>query len=387
MKQPTGRVRLMRRFSAIAMSLLVFSSCQDQPPDDPTSSNARPPNDTQPCRTPPCQVVLTHLAVLSDSADPGTLPDYNLFVERFSTGHLLVAAATRDRVIVYDEAGNYIRSVGRVGDGPGEYSRITSVIVGPGDSVFIHDAMAGRVTVLGPDLEYARAILGLMYAPDLVLAQGQMLIAQQMTSRGESGYPLHLAGPSGALLRSFGADPPEHRRDIRWLSTRIAAPTPDGSVWVAAPGLYELQKWDPDTGRQTATVTIESDWFVGAPAPHADPMRPPQAFISKLWVDPQGLVWVVFQDTDSNWRPPAPDSAYMERPFVSEEYDILYDWIIEVVEPESGQVLAHRRFDRALWVNPRSGLVATKRPLDVRESADVQYDVWQATITPQREVP
>lgn len=47
----------------------------------------------------------------------------------------------------YTEDGTYDRAFGRKGQGPGEFRGVTGIQIGPGDSLYVHDRQARRVTV------------------------------------------------------------------------------------------------------------------------------------------------------------------------------------------------------------------------------------------------
>lgn len=56
---------------------------------------------------------------------------------------------------LFHENGEFARMLGREGEGPMEFQAITDAVV-VGDSLYVHDSMNARVTVIGPDLERVR---------------------------------------------------------------------------------------------------------------------------------------------------------------------------------------------------------------------------------------
>lgn len=76
----------------------------------------------------------------------------------FSDGRVAVAdgGLGRSRVSVFSADGRYLRPLGATGDGPGEFRWITSLQVGPGDSLFVFDSQWQRLTVFSPDGALAR---------------------------------------------------------------------------------------------------------------------------------------------------------------------------------------------------------------------------------------
>jgi hypothetical protein len=77
---------------------------------------------------------------------------------RLSDGSIAVANAGSSEVRFYSSTGAFIKSVGREGEGPGEFQRLTSVDRFRGDSLAVFDYSARRVTVLGPEWEVSRVI-------------------------------------------------------------------------------------------------------------------------------------------------------------------------------------------------------------------------------------
>jgi hypothetical protein len=75
-------------------------------------------------------------------------------IERLADGRL-VALETVDRsLIIFDSAGQFVRALGRVGDGPGEFRWPQSLGL-RWDSLWVGDATHRRITTFGPSLEVA----------------------------------------------------------------------------------------------------------------------------------------------------------------------------------------------------------------------------------------
>lgn len=216
------------------------------------------------------------------------------------------------------------------GDAPGEFWRIAHPLVGPVDTIFVHDYRQGRLTVLSPRLEFVRVITNVLYPPDLVLIDGTFVLGRQI-------------------------------------------PT--------------AERWDPATGERLARVDVSSAWFVGAPGPHEDPFQPPDPIIEAVTEDHRGLLWVLLRDAAADWQPPHPSEVNWEQPVTPESYDAAHDWVLEVVDPETAAVIASHRFESAPWLNPRSMLLATLRPywVDPDPEAHVTFDVWRLDLVAKEE--
>ncbi len=232
--------------------------------------------------------------------------------------------------------------------------------------------------MFGPDRSLA-GTLPTALLPDLVMPDGSFLVARQ-TERGETiGYPMHVVDREGRVVRSFGTDEPQYRPDLDDILTRNVAPGGDGTVWAMAPARYVLERWDPSTGELLQSTRIRSDWFRESIEPYSDETVRPPPLVDGLWEDDDGLVWTIVQDADVDWKPPP--RANEHRPFDLQEYDRIYDCVIEVVDPHSGRVLASRRFDETLLYRPPSRILVSNVDTII---ATVAYDVWKPTLQHRR---
>ena len=81
--------------------------------------------------------------------------DYNIVhIDRHS--RYFVYGGSAPYFWVFDSSGRITHRIGRRGEGPGEFSRVTGIAFGEADSVFVFDRPLQRVTVYTSDLEFAR---------------------------------------------------------------------------------------------------------------------------------------------------------------------------------------------------------------------------------------
>lgn len=73
-------------------------------------------------------------------------------------GHFVVVNAGTSELRFHDASGRRYATVGRRGEGPGEYRRIQTAGWLKGDSIAVFDPSARRISVLGPTGEFARSI-------------------------------------------------------------------------------------------------------------------------------------------------------------------------------------------------------------------------------------
>jgi hypothetical protein len=176
-------------------------------------------------------------------------------------------------------------------------------------------------------------------------------VAEQISSRELIGFPIHLVGADGTVRKSFGIDTPQYRPDLQLVVNRMVARATQGGVWTISPGRYVIERWDPVEGQRLAQITVKPTWFRETKQFRTNELTPPNAVIEGIW-EQDGVLWTVLRDADSKWRPPV--AANTERPHDLAEYDRTYDWVLEAISPENGQVLASRRFDRLLSVYRRA---------------------------------
>ena len=96
-----------------------------------------------------------------------------------SAGQIFVADTDAVQVFVFSETGEFIRIIGREGKGPGEFTGINGISVGPGDSLFVLNWSPKHLSVFEPEwhqFEYSLRI------PETLLSYPDELLG--VTERG-----------------------------------------------------------------------------------------------------------------------------------------------------------------------------------------------------------
>jgi hypothetical protein len=94
------------------------------------------------------------LEILAGALDspPESSFDQVAGVARFQDGEIVVLdGGMNSRITVLSPSGEFLRTIGRNGEGPGEFGWVTSVQAGADDSLFVFDAGLQRLTVFSPD--------------------------------------------------------------------------------------------------------------------------------------------------------------------------------------------------------------------------------------------
>ncbi len=98
-------------------------------------------------------------APVLDLALTGSGPDHEFYrvadALTLSDGRIVIANSGSYQVRVYAPDGSSLGSIGREGEGPGEFQRFFNIDAFAGDSLLVH-TYPGRMTVLDPELEFVR---------------------------------------------------------------------------------------------------------------------------------------------------------------------------------------------------------------------------------------
>ncbi len=159
---------------------------------------------------PTCRVDLTKIATLGKRSDPSTISIYS-GLARDSKGRFFAFSDER-QLLVFDSVGNFLKAIGRKGDGPGEFAGKSKFpplfAVGRGDSIFVVDPP--RISVFSSALIFARTI-DVSVSPQLSffpLRDGHILLAAESRLPNNIGRGIHVLGGDGNIMRSLG---PEER--------------------------------------------------------------------------------------------------------------------------------------------------------------------------------
>ena len=172
-------------------------------------------------------------------------------------GRIIVTALGADRFSVFTPAGEFIRYVGRSGQGPGEYQFIWGLAASR-DWVHVFDPMNGRRTLLDLDFSVDRVdqVSGPVRRPT-ALDSGSVAFFSDIASRDQVGMLVHVLRPDGSM-RSFGrGDGGYHKR-----LPQHAFGTDGVRAWtVPEQGDLSLSEWDLATGDLLRTIPMDLEWY------------------------------------------------------------------------------------------------------------------------------
>lgn len=306
-------------------------------------------------------IELVKVVTLQDRT--GQLPVSSFSVIPAGDGFLVVARK-RDRVLVFDRGGRLRTTLTTPQGKP--FAVVGAILPAGGGSFVVHDARAGLLYPVSRDLKVGEPI-ALTLNPSLAMATGDFVVAEQIRSTALAGFPVHLIDRSGRIVRSFGTENPELGSDTRLLTDRIVGKGLGETIWSAPPGRYVLEKWAPRSGTRLARVPVRSTWFQESGRIPTDENIRPGPILLTLWEDRECL-WVLIRDADLLWKPPA--APNIERPFDVIRHGQAYDWILEAVNPLTGEVLASMRSKEPVWGRSPSPYFVISS-----QDAPAEYDV------------
>lgn len=258
-----------------------------------------------------------------------------------------VAVDRRDRLLVwtgygsseisvFDSTGEYLRTIGGAGQGPGEYRSVSYVGVGR-RYIHVFDSQNGR-TMLDHDFRVVRTdrfpgqILSVAVVGDDVA-----VFAGNIPTPAAVGHSLHLLWPSGEMA-SYGYDGETYLSQTTPGTTGTSVAGRGGTVWTVQRHVNRIVRWDlapePRVGRVFDRHVVE---FIEG----GDAFAP--ATLGEAMLDDRGL-WIVWHGADPDWKGPPPTSRKRsELPLVE-----LRDSWLDLVDPATGRTIARYQQDGAL---------------------------------------
>lgn len=332
-----------------------------------------------PCSS--CRIVLHHVATLTDSQFPINLGRIRVY--RDNSGRFLVPGEQGTKVGVYSSTGQFLRQLGRKGDGPGEFRSIATILVGPGDSLHVIDDIARRRSVFDPSFSKLARISPATLRGDAVLYPGDRLLASgSLPTRESAGLPLHLLRGDGTIERSFGTDAVEvaAQANLPMLLYRSIAPSRTG-FWVANATHYTIELWSDRLTRERV-LHRDVEWFPRIADDyvfHTPTVERPRTLLRSMWEDPSGVLLVNIGVPAADWRPTA--EARSEQPAFNERRMSRYvDTVLEAIDARSGTVLTTLRVRGAFTPVGKTPYLFTVRATGDEE---VTIDVFRTEYVQQ----
>ena len=208
---------------------------------------------------------------------------------------ILITNVFHQRIYVFDMAGRFLRTVGRRGEGPGEYSMMISHINAGPRYIHVFEVHSGR-TLLDHDFKFVRRYRfpGQVHH-SFVMDSEVVAFAGGIPSPAAVGHKLHLLDPSGEMVSHGGGD-----SAYRTQASSGAIVTGEGaSLWIVEWDSTRITRWDllpkPTLTRIWDRTVDEWDRHGQGPDVWPTPGN------TGAMLDESGL-WIV-------WREPDPDTG------------------------------------------------------------------------------
>ncbi len=344
-----------------------------------------------------CRIEVLQTVTAGSPGDPEIFGDYTFGVVRLSDGRIYAPGATANVLMVFDQGGSFLHTLGQPGPGPEEFTMIVGLKRMPGDSLLV--LQPGRFSVFSGTESFARsAPFRLNSAPALSVGPGgNLLYSRWLESPAGEQKQFHILDSSFDPIFSFGDVSPQEQELCGRCATRPAAWStgkPD-HFWSVRPNQYEIELYHKE-GRRVRRIQVEgSPWFEpwtkerdgdrGATAFEGSRStrwgERPIPYFSSIHEDADGLLWLSAVVPASDWKPFRGDVPSMMGvndvpPELQEYLKTATETVIEVVDPDAAQVLASIRTGRVLSLLDGQ----TYRTFDQDESGFIRLQLFEAHL-------
>ena len=301
---------------------------------------------------PMCEVVLEETLSLGALDDPGTI-GFPATITRVESGDFVLSTPQNGaEMLVYDSQGRYRESFGRSGEGPGEFREPGIGVLRslPGGGVLVLDPFIRQITRMSAAWEFESST-------DI----GGRLGTNLMPLASGGGYVLARWGTTevidldGNLVETIAVVPTDE--EMRNFFFSPLATDGEGRVWRALPTEYAVEAWDPADPDNVVRLEGRPGWFTPGPPPEGYPLEAPAPSVINGLRHEGGLLWIATIVADDNWRDAVADPV----PFVPLDPGKMMDGVVEVIDVQTGRLVARTVHDGVLWWTGDKSLLYTIR--------------------------
>lgn len=290
-------------------------------------------------------IFLEKLVELGDEDGPGFI-DWTQLAVQDGIGQLWIDQ--RSEIKVFGPTGDFVRYVGRSGQGPMEWSYPLPIYADSDGNVHIIDSGNLRESVFTPDfqLKSERRFPGAEIRDIAPLPGGVRYAASMWMQRGDAlGMPLHIID-GGEVHRSFGANAATGLMDHHNSRRRLATDR-TGRIFSAKENEYEIEVWTDEgervgglSGPLLNALDVKPDFYNRTDNPL------PNKILSLQAIDGERLV-VISRRPRDDWQEFYDDVRYPDGPVglkLKDGYslDSVYDSRIEVIGLPTRTIIARQ---------------------------------------------
>ncbi len=304
-----------------------------------------------------CQACVSfeELVRIGDNDGPGILVGASRSVAVTREGHYVIPQG--DHLKVFDGSGDFVRTIGREGRGPGEFINVVDVIQDDSGNIHAFDNLSLRRTLFDLDLELVRmdATPAMVYNASSVPGTNLLLLNMPMYGPELVGYPAHLVDAMDLQrTRSLGLKDGEVV-DIRpGQSRRSMAADARGRLYLGDRGLQTIEVWSAD-GRLLATLVLPDAPEGRSMVNELSRETPPPSSLMGIHVDASNRLWAITWVARSDWAENLTELTLPSgRVILQPEFGnrSVFSARISVIDPERGVVIATVNHD-----NPINGFI------------------------------
>ncbi len=310
---------------------------------------------------PACAVVLDEAVRLGDIDDPGTVGPAGQITQLASGDFLVAHWDNGARIMVYGADGRYRESIGRRGEGPGEFSDpgIGKLRPAPGGGAFILDPGTRRITHLAADWSLLGTTqIGAIFPLDFVpLASGRGFVVGGWgrAEDGRFGAVAEHLDAEGAVRETIAVVPTDRELINHFFAP--AAVDDEGRVWRSLPVEYAVEAWDPAAPDRFLRLEGQPEWFRPWPPADGYPLEAPPFSVIQGLRHRDGLLWLATSVADDGWREAVANPVQG----VPIDGNRRRDTVVEVVDPATGELVARSVLDDWLWWTGDGGYLYAAR--------------------------
>lgn len=264
---------------------------------------------------------------------------------------------------LFHENGDFAQMLGRGGQGPMEFQSISDAVV-VGDSLYVHDSMNARVTVIGPDLELVRDFQLPARPTDIDVTGDRLVFAGMFYDREKAGKAAFFVQPTSDAPITGGFD----KFDIIPIEGglrgwRQIAVHGDNITTLSHDGL--LKTFDFAGRLQHEVMTQKPDgWTVSVLDPEYREKRGDgelfASYVDKIIPASDGLVWVSFIWPHDDYRSRIRTVEWRDR--VAYRLDIDgFQSRVDLIDPTDGAVHRSIYLDEYVIALVDQGYIASAR--------------------------
>ena len=267
----------------------------------------------------------------------------------------------REHMNVYGPGGEFIRTVGREGEGPMEFQRAHPFHADAAGNVHVRDPLNLRVTIISPEFALVdeRPHSGRQINDMIAIDDGNHYVMQTWDlDPANPGQPIHVID-GREVISSFGEEygPGDDISDFNPLETRYLAATSDGTIMVARQREYRIEAWSR-AGRLLGSLAGPDLGNTPFESGRITPENPYPNVLRSIHVDASGRVWVFLALRRPDWvenSEEGPQGGLMPLDMNP------LNWLqsrVDVIDVETCTLLASRTQDALFLGIVEDGLVA-----------------------------